>query len=96
MRYDSGSSVSKEVGKCGLAIFGPRRHGKKRSEGNPLDRVTTFMTINAPAPMILAMFLVVAEKQGADWGKIGGTLNDILKEYIAQEEWIYPRVHPCG
>jgi methylmalonyl-CoA mutase N-terminal domain/subunit len=49
------------------------------------------MTINAPASMIFAMFLAVAEKQGADWKKVGGTLqNDILKEYIAQKEWIYP------
>jgi methylmalonyl-CoA mutase N-terminal domain/subunit len=49
------------------------------------------MTINAPASMIFAMFLAAAERQGADWKKVGGTLqNDILKEYIAQKEWIYP------
>ena len=60
-------------------------------DGIPLEQVTTSMTINAPASMIFAMFLGVAEKQGADWKKIGGTLqNDILKEYIAQKEWIYP------
>jgi methylmalonyl-CoA mutase N-terminal domain/subunit len=60
-------------------------------DGIPLEQVTTSMTINAPASMIFAMFLVVAEKQGADWKKVGGTIqNDILKEYIAQKEWIYP------
>jgi len=49
------------------------------------------MTINAPASMIFAMFLATAERQGADWRKVGGTLqNDILKEYIAPKEWIYP------
>ncbi|HXG63575.1 MAG TPA: methylmalonyl-CoA mutase family protein, partial [Blastocatellia bacterium] len=60
-------------------------------DGIPLEQVTTSMTINAPASMIFAMFLAVAEKQGADLKKVGGTLqNDILKEYIAQKEWIYP------
>jgi methylmalonyl-CoA mutase N-terminal domain/subunit len=57
----------------------------------PLADVTTSMTINAPAAVLWAMFLVVAEKQGADWTKLSGTLqNDILKEYIAQKEYIYP------
>ena len=57
----------------------------------PLEQVTVSQTINAPASVLLAMYLVVAEKQGADWKKISGTLqNDILKEYIAQKEWIYP------
>ena len=57
----------------------------------PLADVTTSMTINSPAAMIWAMYLAVAEKQGADWKKISGTLqNDILKEYIAQKEYIYP------
>ncbi len=60
-------------------------------DGIPMEKVTTSMTINAPASMILAMYLVVAEKQGADWKKISGTIqNDILKEYIAQKEYIYP------
>src|SRR6185295_17655417 len=55
------------------------------------DQVSVSQTINAPASVLLAMYLVVAEKQGADWKKISGTLqNDILKEYIAQKEWIYP------
>jgi methylmalonyl-CoA mutase N-terminal domain/subunit len=49
------------------------------------------MTINSPAAVLLAMYLVVGEKQGADWAKLRGTIqNDILKEYIAQKEWIYP------
>src|SRR5215218_8004795 len=53
--------------------------------------VTTSMTINSPAPMILAMYLVLAEKQGADWKALSGTIqNDILKEFIAQKEYIYP------
>jgi hypothetical protein len=57
----------------------------------PLADVTTSMTINSPAAVMWAMYLAVAEKQGADWKKISGTLqNDILKEYIAQKEYIYP------
>jgi len=57
----------------------------------PLADVTTSMTINSPAAVIWAMYLAVAEKQGADWKRISGTLqNDILKEYIAQKEYIYP------
>jgi methylmalonyl-CoA mutase N-terminal domain/subunit len=60
-------------------------------DGIPLEDVTVSQTINAPASVLLAMYLVVAEKQGADFRKISGTLqNDILKEYIAQKEWIYP------
>jgi methylmalonyl-CoA mutase N-terminal domain/subunit len=60
----------------------------------PLEHVTTSMTINAPASVIFAMYLVAAEKMGANWRKISGTIqNDILKEYIAQKEWIYPP-HP--
>jgi methylmalonyl-CoA mutase N-terminal domain/subunit len=60
-------------------------------DGIPLEQVTVSQTINAPASILLAMYLVVAEKQGADFRKISGTLqNDILKEYIAQKEWIYP------
>jgi methylmalonyl-CoA mutase N-terminal domain/subunit len=56
-----------------------------------LDQITTSMTINAPAAVLMAMYFVVAEKQGADLARISGTAqNDILKEYIAQKEWIYP------
>jgi methylmalonyl-CoA mutase N-terminal domain/subunit len=60
-------------------------------DGIPLAGITTSMTINSPAPMIFAMYLVVAEQQGADWRAISGTIqNDILKEFIAQKEYIYP------
>jgi methylmalonyl-CoA mutase, N-terminal domain len=91
MGYDSDHPFSEgEVGKCGVAISS-LADMEVLFDGIPLDRVTTSMTINAPASMILAMFLGVAERQGVDWKKIGGTLqNDILKEYIAQKEWIYP------
>jgi len=91
MGYDSDHPFSEgEVGKCGVAISS-REDMEVLFDGIPLDRVTTSMTINAPASMIFAFFLAVAEKQGADWGDVGGTLqNDILKEYIAQKEWIYP------
>jgi methylmalonyl-CoA mutase N-terminal domain/subunit len=59
--------------------------------GIDLENVTTSMTINSPASVLWAMYLVVAERQGADWTKISGTIqNDILKEYIAQKEYIYP------
>jgi methylmalonyl-CoA mutase N-terminal domain/subunit len=60
-------------------------------EGIRLGDITTSMTINSPAPMIFAMYLVVAEQQGADWKRLSGTIqNDILKEFIAQKEYIYP------
>jgi methylmalonyl-CoA mutase N-terminal domain/subunit len=91
MGYDSDHPFSEgEVGKCGVAISS-LADMEVLFDGIPLEQVTTSMTINAPASMILAMFLATAERQGADWKKIGGTLqNDILKEYIAQKEWIYP------
>ena len=91
MGYDSDHPFSEgEVGKCGVAISS-REDMEVLFDGIPLDQVTTSMTINAPASMIFAFFLAVAEKQGAEWGDVGGTLqNDILKEYIAQKEWIYP------
>jgi methylmalonyl-CoA mutase N-terminal domain/subunit len=91
MGYDSDHPASEgEVGKCGVAIdsledmeilFG----------GIDLEKTTVSMTINSPASILWAMYLVVAEKQGADWKQISGTIqNDILKEYIAQKEYIYP------
>ena len=91
MGYDSDHSVSEgEVGKCGAAISSREDMGVL-FDGIPLDQVTTSMTINAPASMIFAFFLATAEKKGAHLRDIGGTLqNDILKEYIAQKEWIYP------
>jgi methylmalonyl-CoA mutase N-terminal domain/subunit len=79
-----------EVGKCGVAVSS-LEDMEVLFDGIPLEEVTTSMTINAPAAVIFAMYLVVAEKQGADWKKISGKIqNDILKEYIAQKEWIYP------
>ncbi len=79
-----------EVGKCGVNVAS-LRDMEILFDGIRLDQVTTSMTINAPALIIWAMYLVVAEKQGADWRKIGGTIqNDILKEFIAQKEWIFP------
>ena len=79
-----------EVGKCGVSVAS-LPDMQRLLDGIELDRVTTSMTINAPAAMIFAMYLVVAERQGADWSRLSGTLqNDILKEYIAQKEYIYP------
>src|SRR5918995_543204 len=79
-----------EVGKCGVSIVS-LADMERLFEGIQLGDITTSMTINSPAPMIFAMYLVVAEKQGADWKKLSGTIqNDILKEFIAQKEYIYP------
>ncbi|HEY6119318.1 MAG TPA: methylmalonyl-CoA mutase family protein [Pyrinomonadaceae bacterium] len=91
MGYDADSPLSEgEVGKCGVAISS-LADMEVLFDQIPLEQVTVSQTINAPASVLLAMYLVVAEKQGADWKKISGTLqNDILKEYIAQKEWIYP------
>ena len=91
MGYDADSPLSEgEVGKCGVAVSS-LADMEALFDGIPLEQVTVSQTINAPASILLAMYLVVAEKQGARWDKISGTLqNDILKEYIAQKEWIYP------
>src|SRR5215204_606874 len=91
MGLDADSPLSEgEVGKCGVAVSSLADF-EVLFDGIPLDEVTVSQTINAPAPIFLAMYLVVAEKQKADLSKISGTLqNDILKEYIAQKEWIYP------
>jgi len=91
MGYDSDHPLSEgEVGKCGVAISS-LADMEVLFDQIPLGDVTTSMTINSPAAAIWAMYLAVAEKQGADWKKISGTLqNDILKEYIAQKEYIYP------
>ena len=79
-----------EVGKCGVSIVS-LADMERLFEGISLADITTSMTINSPAPMIFAMYLVVAEKQGADWKRLSGTIqNDILKEFIAQKEYIYP------
>ena len=91
MGLDSDSHFSEgEVGKCGVAVDS-LEDMEILFDGIRLDRVTTSMTINAPAAILLAMYVVVAEKQDLDLTRISGTIqNDILKEYIAQKEWIYP------
>jgi methylmalonyl-CoA mutase N-terminal domain/subunit len=91
MGYDSDHPFSEgEVGKCGVAIDS-LEDMEILFDGIRLEDVTTSMTINSPASILWAMYLVVAEKQGADWKKISGTLqNDVLKEYTAQKEYIYP------
>ena len=79
-----------EVGKCGVSVAS-LADMERLFDGISLGEITTSMTINSPAPMIFAMYLVVAEKQGADWATLSGTIqNDILKEFIAQKEYIYP------
>jgi methylmalonyl-CoA mutase N-terminal domain/subunit len=91
MGYDSDHAASEgEVGKCGVAIDS-LEDMEILFNGIDLEKTTVSMTINSPASVLWAMYLVVAEKQRADWNKISGTLqNDILKEYIAQKEYIYP------
>src|ERR1051325_1361171 len=79
-----------EVGKCGVNVTS-LADMETLFDGIRLGDITTSMTINSPAAMIFAMYLVVAEKQGADWTKLSGTIqNDILKEFIAQKEYIFP------
>ena len=79
-----------EVGKCGVNVAS-LLDMEQLFDGISVADISTSMTINSPAAMILAMYLVVAEKQGADWEKLSGTIqNDILKEFIAQKEYIYP------
>jgi methylmalonyl-CoA mutase N-terminal domain/subunit len=79
-----------EVGKCGVNVTS-LADMETLFDGIRLGDITTSMTINSPAAMIFAMYLVVAEKQGADWQTISGTIqNDILKEFIAQKEYIFP------
>ena len=79
-----------EVGKCGVAIDS-LEDMEILFSGIDLEKTTTSMTINSPASILWAMYLVAAEKQGADWTRLSGTLqNDILKEYIAQKEYLYP------
>lgn len=91
MGYDSDHPLSEgEVGKCGVAVSS-LADMETLLAGLPLERVTTSMTINSPAAIVWAMYLVAAEKNGADWKHISGTIqNDILKEYIAQKEYIFP------
>jgi methylmalonyl-CoA mutase N-terminal domain/subunit len=91
MGLDSDDPASEgEVGRCGVATDSMDDF-LTLFDSIPLADVTTSMTINAPAAVIFAFFLVTAERQGADWSRLGGTLQtDILKEYIAQKEWIFP------
>ncbi len=91
MGYDSDHTLAEgEVGKCGVAVSS-LADMETLLAGLPLEQVTTSMTINSPAAIIWAMYLVVAEKSGADLREISGTTqNDILKEYIAQKEYIFP------
>jgi methylmalonyl-CoA mutase N-terminal domain/subunit len=91
MGWDSDASISEgEVGICGVAVSS-LQDMEILFDGIPLDKVSTSMTINSPAIMVYAFYLAVAEKQGVPFNKLRGTLqNDILKEYIAQKEYIYP------
>ena len=91
MGYDSDHAASEgEVGKCGVAISS-LADMETLFRGIPLGDVTVSMTINSPASILWAMYLAVAEQQGVSWDHVSGTLqNDILKEYIAQKEYIYP------
>ena len=82
--------VEGEFGKCGVAISS-LADMEILLEGLPLDQISTSMTINSPAAIIWAMYLVVAEQRGIPWAMLRGTTqNDILKEYIAQNEYIFP------
>lgn len=91
MGYDSDSPLARgEIGKCGVAIDS-LKDMEILFEGIPLDKVTTSMTINPPAAVLLAMYIVVAEKQGVGPREIGGTIqNDMLKEFIAQKTFMLP------
>jgi methylmalonyl-CoA mutase N-terminal domain/subunit len=91
MGYDSDSPVARgEVGKCGVAID-TLKDMEILFDGIPLDRITTSMTINPPAAILLAMYIVVAEKHGVNRKQIGGTIqNDMLKEFIAQKTLMLP------
>jgi methylmalonyl-CoA mutase N-terminal domain/subunit len=89
--YDHDHSMALgEFGKCGVAVSS-LADMEILFKDIPLDQVTTSMTINSPAPVIWAMYIAAAEKQGIPMAKLGGTLqNDILKEYIAQKEFLFP------
>jgi methylmalonyl-CoA mutase, N-terminal domain len=79
-----------EVGHCGVAVDSAADM-EILFDGLPLNKLTTSMTISGPAPMLFAMYVVAAERQGAEISKLDGTLQtDILKEYIAQKEWLFP------
>ncbi len=89
--YDTDAPEAEgEFGKCGVAVSS-LRDMEALFDGIPLDKVTTSMTINSPAAIVWAMYIAAAEKQGVPMRELGGTIqNDILKEYIAQKEYIFP------
>src|SRR5262249_52382938 len=91
MGYDSDAAAARgEVGKVGVAISCLRDMETLLAE-LPLDRVTTSMTINATAPLLLAFYVAVADARGIARERLGGTVqNDVLKEYIARGTYIYP------
>jgi methylmalonyl-CoA mutase N-terminal domain/subunit len=91
MGYDSDATMAQgEVGKSGVAID-TLRDFEKVFDGIPLDEVSTSMTINAPASVLLAMYIAVGDQQGVDREQLRGTIqNDILKEYIARNTYIFP------
>jgi len=91
MGHDSDAPEARgEFGKCGVAVSS-LADMEVLFGGIPLDKVTTSMTINGPAAVIWAMYIAAAEKQGIPRAKLGGTIqNDILKEYMAQNSYIYP------
>ncbi|HRP46673.1 MAG TPA: methylmalonyl-CoA mutase family protein, partial [Trueperaceae bacterium] len=91
MGYDSDHGMALgEVGKCGVAVAS-LADMEILFDGIDPEQITTSMTINSPANAIWAMYLAMAERKGADLSKVGGTLqNDILKEFIAQKEYIFP------
>jgi methylmalonyl-CoA mutase, N-terminal domain len=91
MGYDADHALAEgEVGKCGASICS-LEDMEILFRGIPLGEVTVSMTINSPAAVLWAMYLAVAEQQGVEWGNLSGTIqNDILKEYIAQKEYIFP------
>ncbi len=92
--YDSDHPLSMgEVGKVGVAID-HIDDMRVLFDRIPLDKVTTSMTMNAPAGVLLAMYLAIAKEQGVDWAKVGGTVqNDVLKEIICRGQYIYPPRH---
>jgi len=89
--YDSDDPLARgEVGRVGVPVAS-LADLRRLFDGIPLDQVTTSMTINATAPILLAFYLVLAEQQGVGWDRVGGTVqNDLLKEYAARGTYIYP------